>query len=151
MNITKIDKEACKIIRAELDTVIAAKLAELGLEGGLLNGRFDDSLVTFKCEVKLAGALSKRDKDLNDALYYFAEVESYDLEGVEPKDIIEAEYLINDEKYKLVGYNSRAKKYPLVIQRIRDGEKYQAESLIVKSHFHASFKGVSTWRQKVAS
>lgn len=148
MNITKIDKEACKIIRAELDTVIAAKLAELGLEGGLLNGRFDDSLVTFKCEVKLAGSLSKRDKDLNDALYYFAEVESYDLDGVEPKQIIEAEYLVDGQRFKLVGYNSRATKRPLIIQSVKDGTKYTVPKTVVERHFRAER---ATWPSRVAS
>ena len=71
MKITTINKKVCAQLREEMNKVIASKLAEFGLEGEFKNATFDDSLVTFKVDIKLAGTLGKRDKQLASALDYY--------------------------------------------------------------------------------
>ena len=134
MQIIKIDKKACSLIREELNSLIEMELAMMGLEGGLGNARYSDSNVTFKLEVRLKGELSQRDKDHVNGLWYFAEVKSLDF-GATPEEIRDSIYLVNDEKFKLVGYNTRAKKRPLIMERVADGQKYQVPETALEKHY----------------
>jgi hypothetical protein len=134
MELQYIDKKACNLIRDELDAVIEKKLAEMGLEGGLGNARYDDANISFKFEVRLKGELTQREKDHVNGLWYYAEVKSSDF-GATPEEIRDSIYLVNDEKFKLVGYNSRAKKRPLIMERVADGQKYQVPETAIERHY----------------
>jgi len=38
-------------------------------------------------------------------------------------------------RYKLIGYNSKAKTYPLIMQDIKTGKKYKFEEIMIRRSF----------------
>ena len=134
MRITEINREVCKQLRVDMNEAIKAKLEEYGLEGEFLNGSFDDELVTFKVDIKIAGAMDKRDKKLSDSLTWYAKYIAEEL-GVDKDDILNKEYRMGVTRYKLIGYNSKAKTYPLIMQDIKTGKKYKFEEIMIRRSF----------------
>ena len=134
MKITEINKEVCRQLRVDMNEVIKAKLEEYGLEGEFLNGSFDNELVTFKVDIKIAGAMDKRDKKLSDSLTWYAKYIAEEL-GVNKDDILNKEYRMGVTRYKLIGYNSKAKTYPLIMQDIKTGKKYKFEEIMIRRSF----------------
>ncbi len=134
MKITEINREVCKQLRVDMNEAIKAKLEEYGLEGEFLNGSFDDELVTFKVDIKIAGAMDKRDKKLSDSLTWYAKYIAEEL-GVNKDDILNKEYRMGVTRYKLIGYNSKAKTYPLIMQDIKTGKKYKFEEIMIRRSF----------------
>lgn len=133
MKITEINREVCKQLRVDMNEAIKAKLEEYGLEGEFLNGSFDSELVTFKVDIKIAGAMDKRDKKLSDSLTWYAQYIAEEL-GVDKEEILNKEYRMGVTRYKLIGYNSKAKAYPIIMQDIKTGKKYKfAENMIRRS------------------
>jgi len=134
MKITEINREVCKQLRVDMNEAIRSKLEEYGLEGEFLNGSFDNELVTFKVDIKIAGAMDKRDKKLSDSLTWYAKYIAEEL-GVDKDDILNKEYRMGVTRYKLIGYNSKAKTYPLIMQDIKTGKKYKFEEIMIKRAF----------------
>lgn len=134
MKITEINRDVCKQLRIDMNEAIKAKLEEYGLEGEFLNGSFDDELVTFKVDIKIAGAMDKRDKKLSDSLTWYARYIAEEL-GVDKNDILNKEYRIGVTRYKLIGYNSKAKAYPIIMQDIKTGKKYKFEEIMIRRSF----------------
>jgi len=134
MKITQINREVCKQLRVDMNEAIKAKLEEYGLEGEFLNGSFDNELVTFKVDIKIAGAMDKRDKKLSDSLTWYAKYIAEEL-GVNKDDILNKEYRMGVTRYKLIGYNSKAKTYPLIMQDIKTGKKYKFEEIMIRRSF----------------
>ena len=134
MKITEINREVCKQLRVDMNEAIKAKLEEYGLEGEFLNGSFDNELVTFKVDIKIAGAMDKRDKKLSDSLTWYAKYIAEEL-GVNKDDILNKEYRMGVTRYKLIGYNSKAKTYPLIMQDIKTGKKYKFEEIMIRRSF----------------
>ena len=134
MKITQINRDVCKQLRIDMNEAIKAKLEEYGLEGEFLNGSFDDELVTFKVDIKIAGAMDKRDKKLSDSLTWYAKYIAEEL-GVDKDDILNKEYRMGVTRYKLIGYNSKAKTYPLIMQDIKTGKKYKFEEIMIRRSF----------------
>ena len=134
MKITEINRDVCKQLRVDMNEAIRSKLEEYGLEGEFLNGSFDDELVTFKVDIKIAGAMDKRDKKLSDSLTWYAKYIAEEL-GVNKDDILNKEYRMGVTRYKLIGYNSKAKTYPLIMQDIKTGKKYKFEEIMIRRSF----------------
>ena len=134
MKITEINRDVCKQLRIDMNEAIKAKLEEYGLEGEFLNGSFDDELVTFKVDIKIAGAMDKRDKKLSDSLTWYAKYIAEEL-GVDKDDILNKEYRMGVTRYKLIGYNSKAKAYPIIMQDIKTGKKYKFEEIMIRRSF----------------
>jgi len=134
MRITEINREVCKQLRVDMNEAIKAKLEEYGLEGEFLNGSFDNELVTFKVDIKIAGAMDKRDKKLSDSLTWYAKYIAEEL-GVDKNDILNKEYRMGVTRYKLIGYNSKAKAYPIIMQDIKTGKKYKFEEIMIRRAF----------------
>jgi len=134
MKITEINREVCKQLRIDMNEAIKAKLEEYGLEGEFLNGSFDDELVTFKVDIKISGAMDKRDKKLSDSLTWYAQYIAEEL-GVDKEEILNKEYRMGVTRYKLIGYNSKAKAYPIIMQDIKTGKKYKFEEIMIKRAF----------------
>jgi len=133
MRITEINRDVCKQLRVDMNEAIRSKLEEYGLEGEFLNGSVDNELVTFKVDIKIAGAMDKRDKKLSDSLTWYAKYIPEEL-GVDKDDILNKEYRMGVTRYKLIGYNSKAKAYPIIMQDIKTGKKYKfAENMIRRS------------------
>ena len=134
MKITEINRDVCKQLRVDMNEAIKAKLEEYGLEGEFLNGSFDNELVTFKVDIKIAGAMDKRDKKLSDSLTWYAKYIAEEL-GVNKDDILNKEYRMGVTRYKLIGYNSKAKAYPIIMQDIKTGKKYKFEEIMIRRAF----------------
>tara|TARA_R100000988_G_scaffold103674_1_gene84067 strand:- start:798 stop:1217 length:420 start_codon:yes stop_codon:yes gene_type:complete len=134
MKITEINREVCKQLRVDMNEAIKAKLEEYGLEGEFLNGSFDNELVTFKVDIKIAGAMDKRDKKLSDSLTWYVKYIAEEL-GVDKDEILNKEYRMGVTRYKLIGYNSKAKTYPLIMQDTKTGKKYKFEEIMIKRAF----------------
>jgi len=134
MKITQINRDVCKQLRVDMNEAIRSKLEEYGLEGEFLNGSFDNELVTFKVDIKIAGAMDKRDKKLSDSLTWYAKYIAEEL-GVNKDDILNKEYRMGVTRYKLIGYNSKAKTYPLIMQDIKTGKKYKFEEIMIRRSF----------------
>ena len=134
MKITQINKEVCRQLRVDMNEAIRSKLEEYGLEGEFLNGSFDNELVTFKVDIKIAGAMDKRDKKLSDSLTWYAKYIAEEL-GVDKEEILNKEYRMGVTRYKLIGYNSKAKTYPLIMQDIKTGKKYKFEEIMIRRAF----------------
>ena len=134
MRITEINRDVCKQLRVDMNEAIRSKLEEYGLEGEFLNGSFDDELVTFKVDIKIAGAMDKRDKKLSDSLTWYAKYIAEEL-GVNKDEILNKEYRMGVTRYKLIGYNSKAKTYPLIMQDIKTGKKYKFEEIMIRRSF----------------
>ena len=134
MKITQMSRDVCKQLRVDMNEAIRSKLEEYGLEGEFLNGSFDDELVTFKVDIKIAGAMDKRDKKLSDSLTWYAKYIAEEL-GVDKNDILNKEYRMGVTRYKLIGYNSKAKAYPIIMQDIKTGKKYKFEEIMIRRAF----------------
>ena len=132
MKITQINRDVCKQLRVDMNEAIRSKLEEYGLEGEFLNGSFDDELVTFKVDIKLVGAMDKRDKQLSGSLSWYVKYLANDLE-IDEEEILNKEYLHGREKYKLVGYNSKAKRYPLIMENMKNGKKYKFDESTIRN------------------
>ena len=131
MKITQINRDVCKQLRVDMNEAIKAKLEEYGLEGEFLNGSFDNELVTFKVDIKIAGAMDKLDKKLSDSLTWYAKYIAEEL-GVDKDDILNKEYRMGVTRYKLIGYNSKAKTYPLIMEDMETGRKYKFRESVVR-------------------
>ena len=140
MKITQINRDVCKQLRVDMNEAIRSKLEEYGLEGEFLNASFDDELVTFKVDIKIAGAMDKREKQLSSSLNRYVKYLAEDLE-VDEREILNREYYGSGDQYKLVGYNSNAKRYPLIMENIKDGKRYKfPESFVTKRDFVSSHR-----------
>ena len=142
MKYTEINRDVCKQLRVDMNEAIRSKLEEYGLEGEFLNGSFDDELVTFKVDIKIAGAMDKREKQLSNSLSWYVKYLAEDLE-VDEREIINREYYGSGDNYKLVGYNSKAKRYPLIMENTKDGKRYKfPESFVRNARFSSQHKAI---------
>ena len=131
MRITEINRDVCKQLRVDMNEAIRSKLEEYGLEGEFLNGSFDNELVTFKVDIKIAGAMDKRDKQLSSSLNWYVKHLANTFE-LDEELILNEEYESQRGKYKLVGYNSKAKSYPLIMEDMETGRKYKFRESVVR-------------------
>ena len=148
MKITQIDRDVCKQLRVDMNEAIRSKLKEYGLEGEFLNGSYDDELVTFKVEIKVAGTLDKREKQLASSLIHYVKYLAQDLE-VDEEEILNKEYCESAGRgcishyYKLVGFNAKAKRYPLIMQNMKDGKRYRfPESFVRNTSFYSRYRAL---------
>ncbi len=131
MKIPQRNRKVCKPLKLHMNEAIKAKLEEYGLEGEFLNGSFDNELVTFKVDIKIAVAMDKREKQLSSSLSWYVKYLANDLE-IDEEEILNKEYLHGRDKYKLVGYNSKAKSYPLIMEDMESRRKYKFRESIVR-------------------
>ena len=131
MKITQINREVCKQLRVDMNEAIRSKLEEYGLEGEFLNGTFDDELVTFKVDIKIAGAMNKREKQLSSSLSWYIKHLASTFE-LDEELILNEEYESHRGKYKLVGYNPKATTYPLIMEDMETGRKYKFRESVVR-------------------
>ena len=77
---------------------------------------------TFKVKVLMEGAKTREQEDLE----YYAELYKLDLTKIAK---------LMGEDMSLVGYKARARKKPFVLQRLRDGAEFVADTNLVERHF----------------
>ena len=77
---------------------------------------------TFKVKCLLKGAKTRQQQDLE----YYAELHKLDLTAVEK---------LMGEDMQLSGYNTRARKKPWILKRLRDGAEFVADTNLVEKFF----------------
>ncbi len=94
------DKTTLKLLRDQLNQHLAAFDTMDGLTLRIGNCRFDGAHATFKLEVSLEGAESQEMQDLRRYASFY---------GIDPDK--------THPVYTLVGYSSKAKKYPFLVTK----------------------------------
>lgn len=120
MEIKKIGKPECKIIRKELELALGAALEDLGLKADFGNMTFSGNKVTTKLTVSVADYNAQKEEFDNACYKYGLTPENY-------RDSFES----NGERYELVGIKPRSHKYPFVGKRASDGKKYKFGKFIL--------------------
>ena len=116
-----MNRDKVKVLRDELQGLLDGNVGHhLTVEVG--NASFDEDSVTFKVTVREEGALTKPEKDL--AAYA-------GMYGLDTTKI--ATHL--GHKYSLVGFKTRARKNPFIIQRLDCGTQYVVNEKLVTKLF----------------
>jgi len=109
--------ELRKQIQAALD---AANLPNLTIDVG--NCSYTGGEATFKVKCILKGAKTREQIDLE----YYA-----DMHGIDTTAIAN----LQGEDMSIIGYKSRARKKPWILQRLRDGAEFVCDDNLAKRHF----------------
>ena len=86
------------------------------------NWSYSGGEATFKVKCLLKGAKTRQQQDLE----FYAELHKLDLTTVEK---------LMGEDMQLVGYNSRARKKPWILKRLRDGAEFVADTNLVEKFY----------------
>jgi len=123
-----INKQTVRELRDQLQTILdknapmqSSMLADLDIHIG--NASFMDTEVTFKLSVKVKGSKPKEERDLEDYLNFYAELD---------KDKI-VKY--RDMDLKLVGYKRANRKYPFIVQDVATSKRYKFPTDWVNDNF----------------
>ena len=115
--------------RKQLDTIrkqmqnslnLFADKTDMKIEVG--NCSYRGGEATFKVKVLMEGAKTREQEDLE----YYAELYKLDLTKIAK---------LMGEDMSLVGYKSRARKKPWVLQRLRDGAEFVADTNLVEKFY----------------
>ena len=115
--------------RKQLDTIrkqmqnalnMFADKTDITIEVG--NCSYRGGEATFKVKVLMEGAKTREQEDLE----YYAELYKLDLTKIAK---------LMGEDMSLVGYKSRARKKPFVLQRLRDGAEFVADKNLIEKFY----------------
>ena len=109
--------ELRKQIQAALD---AANLPNLSIDVG--NCSYTGGEATFKVKCILEGAKTREQIDLE----YYADLHDIDTTAIAK---------LQGEDMSIVGYKSRARKKPWILQRLRDGAEFVCDDNLAKKFF----------------
>jgi hypothetical protein len=121
--ITSITRPGLKEIRKDLTADLEKFFAERGLSVDLGSFSFDEDHFTTKMTVN-AGSKSdaKQKAFVKNAFMYGLKADDYG-----------KTFMSNGEEFRISGIKSRAKKYPITADRVRDGQSYKFPASLVKS------------------
>ena len=86
------------------------------------NASFDDSEVTFKLNLRVKGAETREQRDLRT----FAEMDNVDISKI-------AE--VRGEKYSLIGYRTKARSRPYIVQNLINNKEYIFTTDMAQKYF----------------
>lgn len=114
MKVTKIDRDACKTIRAGMDPALTGAAEAMGLSATMGAMRYNpaDGTVSVKVEFALPDAEQR------------AFASSCALFGMTP-DQYGAVFTSQGRQFKVVGFNLRSPKYPIATVALDDGRTYK--------------------------
>ncbi len=117
-----LNRKMVKDLRAILDDALNdnESLEQFIVEVGSAN--FNDTEVTFKVNLRMKGAKSQSEKDLED----FASMYKLDLTKVARLD---------GKEFKLSGYRRKARKKPFLIMDVKGGGEYIIDDATAKRYF----------------
>lgn len=116
-----MDRATAKALRNKLNEVFE----QHGIDGYSIhvgNASYDDAQVTFKVEVREDGASSKEERDLET----FARIDGLDTSKIADQQ---------GKSFTLVGYKTRARKNPWIVQDMKTGTKYVISDTTAKRWF----------------
>ncbi len=129
-NITEINPKTIKQVRQMIKDSLSVIMEDNNLRFELGNATYDEDSFKFTgFRISLADALTPEQKDLKEIIAMRKKADYYKT--------------LDDTKigwdrsvaYKLVGYKSRARKKPWVIQGVENGQQYVASDSIVERMF----------------
>jgi hypothetical protein len=111
--ITNIDANACRVLRASMETALAAVKAEHGVEVKVGKATYDQGggFVTFKVEMAVVRGGNVETKEAV-SFKQFASMEGF------AQDDLGKEIRLNGKRFTIHGYNSRATKKPVLIKEV---------------------------------
>ena len=117
-----LNRKIVKDLRSILDDVLNdnESLEQFNVEIG--NANFNDTEVTFKVNLRLKGAKSQSQKDLED----FAQMYKLDLTKIAKLD---------GKDLSLSGYTRKARTKPFLIQDLKNGGEYIITTATAKKYF----------------
>ena len=125
----KLDRQVLKRVRETLDNILKdnERLEQFDVTVG--NASFSDDEVTFKLNLKIKGAKSQSQKDLET----FGEMDNLDLTKIAKLD---------GKDFSLSGFRRKARTKPYLIQDLKSGGEYIITTEIAKKYFG---KGEVAW------
>ena len=115
-----LNRKIVKDLRGTLQTHLLKNMDGFEVEVGSAN--FNDTEVTFKVNLRLKGAKSQSQKDLED----YAEMYKLDLTKIAKLD---------GKDFSLSGYRRKARSKPFLIQDLKNGGEYIITTEIAKKYF----------------
>jgi len=115
-----LNRTHVKNLRKVLENKLRGSMDNFIVEVGSAN--FNDTEVTFKINLRMKGAKSQSEKDLED----FASIDSLDLNKVATLD---------GKQFKLSGFRRKARTKPYLIQDQRGGGEYIITTDTAKRYF----------------
>jgi len=118
---TEFNRSQLNLLRKQLqETIDGANLSDIKIEVG--NCSYAGGEATFKVKCILKGAKTREQLDLE----YYAELHKIDTTAIAK---------LQGEDMSIIGYKSRARKKPWILQRLRDGAEFVAGDNLVKQFF----------------
>ena len=119
----QINKPIVRDLKGILDNVLNdnERLEQFDVHVG--NASFVDTEVTFKLSVKVKGSKPKEERDLEDYLNFYAELDKDRIVKYREMDL------------KLVGYKRANRKYPFIVQDVKTLKRYKFPTDWVNDNF----------------
>ena len=115
-----LNRTNVKNLRKVLENKLRGSMDNFVVEVGSAN--FNDTEVTFKVNLRMKGAKSQSEKDLED----FASIEGLDLIKIATLD---------GKEFKLSGFRRKARTKPYLIQDLKNGGEYIITTDTAKKYF----------------
>ena len=125
----RFDRDSVKLTRQRLEAALKGFGEELGCQVHVGNASFDrdGGYCTFKLELAVVGEGGVVQTKEMSAFRQCAV-----LYGLKPEDL-GAEFVAQDEKYRIIGANPKSGKYPIIGARVKDGKQFKFSEAIVRS------------------
>ena len=118
---TQFTRSQLNLLRTSMQTALDKyDFGEMEVDVG--NCSYTGGEATFKVKCILKGAKTREQIDLE----YYA-----DLHGIDTTTIAK----LQGEDMSIIGYKSRARKKPWILQRLRDGAEFVCDDNLAKRHF----------------
>ena len=118
---TQFNRTQLNLLRKQLqETIDNANLSDITIDVG--NCSYTGGEATFKVKCVLKGAKTREQIDLE----YYADLHDIDLTTIAN---------LQGDDMSVIGYKSRARKKPWILQRLRDGAEFVANDNLVKQFF----------------
>ena len=118
---TEFTRSQLNLLRKQLqETIDNANLSDIKIEVG--NCSYNGGEATFKVKCLLKGAKTREQEDLE----YYAKLHQIDTTIIAK---------LQGEDMSLIGYKSRARKKPWILQRLRDGAEFVCADHTAKAFF----------------
>jgi len=120
-------KSNLKNLRKDLDAVLSAYSKESGVHLSVGNIRFGDVEATIKLTATLPNSQGSFQTAEQEAFKRFAELDSISVK------LNELGTSINLGTVKMVGYKSRNRKYPYIVEQVSTGSRYKLSTSSARS------------------
>ena len=118
---TEFTRSQLNLLRKQLqETIDNANLSDITIDVG--NCSYSGGEATFKVKCTLKGAKTREQLDLE----YYAELHQIDTTAIAK---------LQGEDMSIIGYKSRARKKPWILQRLRDGAEFVCSDQTAKAFF----------------